>query len=169
MSTAERVGSATLATTPENAARIAIIHRPDQIDAQRVLAPAATFKAVWPTEPPTGCPLKNPDARLPTPWATKSRLASESEPSGLRADSATPAPWTKTMTATAKAPVTTLSDSSLSFGRCGNGIPLGMAPADETRATVSKPATMTTSEGTTSATTAATLRNRRVAYHRDDA
>ena len=39
-------GTATFATSPEKTARITSIQTPDQIDAQRVLPPAATLSAV---------------------------------------------------------------------------------------------------------------------------
>ena len=92
ISTAARVGIATTPTTPDSATRITSIQIPAKIEAQRSTAPALTLIAVWPTEPPTGMPLKKPDARLPTPWAMKSRSGLEGDRSRLGADSATPAP-----------------------------------------------------------------------------
>jgi hypothetical protein len=80
------------------------IQMPEKIDAQRLLAPALTLRAVCPAEPPTGWPLKKPEARLPTPWARKSRLESDIRPSGFGTDSLTPAPCTSTMAATASVP-----------------------------------------------------------------
>ena len=67
MRIAPSVGAATLATSPENRARITSIHTPDQIAAHRVRARAVTFSAVWPTEPPTGRPRKKPETRLAPP------------------------------------------------------------------------------------------------------
>jgi hypothetical protein len=67
MSTPARVGTATLATRGDTAARITSIQTPDQIAAHRVRPPARLFSAVWPTEPPTGRPPNNPDTRLPAP------------------------------------------------------------------------------------------------------
>lgn len=49
-------------------------------------------------------PRKNPEAIFAQPCATKSWFASALVPSGLGADSATPAPCTSTMAATEKAP-----------------------------------------------------------------
>ncbi len=92
MRIAPSVGMATLATSPEKAARITSIHTPDQISAHRVRAPALLLSAVWPTEPPTGTPRKNPDARLAAPCAMMSWLASDGLPSSFGAASATPAP-----------------------------------------------------------------------------
>ena len=77
ISTAASVGMATVPTTPENASRMIAIQMPAKIAAQRSRAPAATLRAVWPTEPPTGCPRKRPDSRFPTPWARKSRFGSD--------------------------------------------------------------------------------------------
>ena len=68
------------------------IQMPEKIAAHRVVAPELVFRAVWPTEPPTGCPWKNPAPRLPAPWAMKSRFRSERDPSGFGEDSLTPAP-----------------------------------------------------------------------------
>jgi hypothetical protein len=104
-----------LATSGDTAARITSIQAPDQIAAHRVRPPALTFSAVWPTEPPTGRPRKNPDTRLPAPWATMS-VSGCGWPSGFGAASATPAPWTNTIAATASAPVTRLNDTRLKSG-----------------------------------------------------
>ncbi len=114
MSTAARVGMATLPTMPEKASRMIAIQMPAKIAAQRLRAPAATLSAVWPTEPPTGCPPKRPDSTLPTPWARKSRFGSALDPSGFGADSLTPAPWIRTSAATANAPASRSDESSLS-------------------------------------------------------
>ena len=54
MRTAASVGMATSPITPEKAARITIIHRPEQIAAHLLRPPTVWFRAVWPTEPPTG-------------------------------------------------------------------------------------------------------------------
>ena len=67
ISTAASVGIGTSPTTPDNATRMSSIQMPAKIDAHRLLAPAATFSAVLLTDPPTGVPWKNPDARLATP------------------------------------------------------------------------------------------------------
>ena len=75
---------------------------PPKIDAHRLRAPAATLSAVLLTEPPTGVPWKNPDARLATPWPMKSRLVLDGDPSGFGAASATPAPCTRAIAAIAK-------------------------------------------------------------------
>ena len=96
MSTAARVGMTTAPTRPEKASRMIAIQMPEKMAAQRLRAPAATLSAVWPTEPPTGCPRKRPDSTLPTPWARKSRFGSALDPSGFGADSLTPAPWIRT-------------------------------------------------------------------------
>ena len=119
---------ATTPTTPENNARISSIHSPEKIDAHRVRAPAARLRAVWPTEPPTGWPWKNPELRLPTPWAMKSALASERVPSSLGADSATPTPCTSTIAVTASAPASSDHENADSSGQAGSGMPRGMSP-----------------------------------------
>ena len=54
ISTAASVGMATSPTTPAKAMRMTSIQMPDQIAAHLVRAPAATLRAVCPTEPPTG-------------------------------------------------------------------------------------------------------------------
>ena len=98
---------------------MAIIHSPLLMAAHLERAPAATLSAVWPTEPPTGWPPKNPEARLPRPWAVKSRRVDEVEPSGFGTASATPAPWISTRAATAAAPATTPASSAARVGICG--------------------------------------------------
>ena len=121
-------------TTPENRTRISSIQMPEKIDAQRVRPPAATFSAVWPTEPPTGWPRNSPEAMFPIPCAMKSRFGSDRDPPGFGAASATPVPWTSTITATAAAAAIRSSDeSSDSCGRCGVGMPLGILPESSTR------------------------------------
>jgi hypothetical protein len=67
MRTAASVGNATPPTAPANATRIASIQSPEKIAAHLVRAPAVTFKAVCPTDPPTGCPRTRPEATLPSP------------------------------------------------------------------------------------------------------
>ena len=122
--------------------------------AQRERAPAATLSAVCPTEPPTGSPRKNPEAMLPAPCARKSRFTLDGSPPGLGADSRTPAPWTRTIAATAAAPDTSPNDSAPRSGSAGAGIPEGIGLASETRATVSSPSAHSTSAGITSASSA---------------
>ncbi len=160
MSTAPSVGIATLPTADENTARMSSIHRPAQIAAQRERAPAVTLRAVSPTEPPTGWPPKRPDARLPAPWAMKSRLASAAAPPSLGADSATPAPCTITMAATASAPVTRLKEKTPKVGREGTGMPCGIEPMSSTVATLSRPKAMTAAVGMISAMRAPTTASR---------
>ena len=58
----------------------------------------------------------------------KSRFGLEGVSSMFGADSATPAPCTSTITAIAKAPVTSEGDSSDSCGNTGLGRPLGIVP-----------------------------------------
>ena len=157
MSTAASVGMATLPTIPANATRMTTIQMPDQIAAHRVRAPAATLSAVWPTEPPTGWPRNRPDARFPTPCATKSRFMFDGRPSAFGAASPTPAPCTSTITATASASTTRSNDIRLKSGSDGAGISCGIAPASSTRATLSAPATTTASVGMISATNALTV------------
>ena len=152
ISTAASVGMTTVPTMPENANRMIAIQTPAKIAAHRPRAPAATLNAVWPTEPPTGCPRKRPDSRLPTPWARKSRFGSDLAPSGFGADSLTPAPWISTSAATANAPRMTSTESSLSWGSAGSGRPLrDLADVADTRWTVSAPMATTTAVGTASA------------------
>ena len=152
--TAASVGIATCPTTPENATRISSIQIPDQIEAQRLRAPAARFSAVCPTEPPTGCPLNRPLAMLPTPWATKSPLTLDGAPSAFGATSRTPAPCTITIKAIASAPTTRSNESWSSDGSAGSGRPLGISPMSSTRCTTSFPVTTSTAVGTTSARSA---------------
>ena len=128
ISTAASVGISTCPTTPDNATMITASHTPAEIAAQRPRAPAATLTAVCPTDPPTGWPRKSPASRLPTPCATKSRLVTERLPSGLGADSLTPAPWISTRAATARAPVTRSKERSERWGRYGAGRPVGISP-----------------------------------------
>ena len=104
---AARVGSRTYPTADEKATKTSATPTPDQIAAHRLLARTLAFSAVAPTEPPTGCPPNSPAARLATPWALKSRLELDRVPSRFGAASATPAPWTTTIAATANAPETT--------------------------------------------------------------
>ena len=80
-------------------------------------------------------------------------------PSSFGAASATPAPWTNTIAATAKAPVTRLNEISPKSGRWGSGMPGGISPASPTRATLAASASATTAVGTTSATGALTTRH----------
>ena len=146
-------------TTPEKSTRISSIHNPEKIDAQRVRAPAATFSAVWLTDPPTGCPRNKPEATLPIPCPMKSRFGFGSEPSGLGAASATPVPWTSTITATAAAPaIRSSEESSDSCGRCGVGMPLGIVPESLTRTRL--PAPSEAKVGTANATSEATEASR---------
>jgi hypothetical protein len=85
----------------------------------------------------------------------KSRFASEGEPSGFGAASATPVPWTSTITATAAAPAIRSSEErSDRCGRCGVGIPLGILPESSTR--TSPLALSVSTVGTASATKNAT-------------
>ena len=69
-----------------------------------------------------------PTARLPTPWAMKSRFASDG-PSRFGADSATPAPCTRTMAATARAPGDTSATGRSASGGAAAARPRGIAPA----------------------------------------
>ena len=128
MSTAPNVGMATMPTRPDSATRTTSIHSPANTDAQRLRAPADTFRAVDPTDPPTGVPRKSPEARLPTPCPMKSPLVCDGEPSGLGADSATPAPCTSAIAAMASAPEMTPMLRSEKCGRASGGRPVGMAP-----------------------------------------
>ena len=82
-------------------------------------------------------------------------LMSDGAPSEFGAASATPAPCTRTIAATASAPVTRLNEKSPRSGRCGTGMPRGISPASPTLATLSAPARITTTVGTTSALTMA--------------
>ena len=154
------MGTAILATSPENRARITSSQTPDQIAAHRVRAPTDTFSAVWPTEPPTGMPRKNPEARLPAPWAMMSWSGLGRASPGFGAASATPAPWTRTIAATARAPVTRLNENSRTSGRWGSGMPRGMPPASPTRATLSAPARAITRVGMTRANSELTTASR---------
>ena len=152
--TAASVGIATCPTTPENTTMISSIQMPDQIEAQRLRAPAARLSAVCPTEPPTGCPLNRPLAMLPMPWATKSPSTLDVEPPALGATSRTPAPCTSTITAIASAPTTRSMENWSSAGSAGSGRPLGMSPMSSTRCTRSSPVTTSTAVGTASARSA---------------
>ena len=155
ISTAASVAIGISPTTPENRTRISSIQMPEKIDAQRVRPPAATFSAVWPTEPPTGWPRNSPEAMFPTPCAMKSRFGSDRDPPGFGAASATPVPWTSTITATAAAAAIRSSDeSSDSCGRCGVGMPLGILPESSTRTRLLAPSVSTV--GIASATNEAT-------------
>ena len=138
---AASVGIATTPTIPANKARITSIQMPEKIDAHRPRVPALTFRAVWPTEPPTGIPLKKPEAMLPAPWAMKSRFGSDIEPSRFGADSATPDPWTRTMAAMANATRIRSPFIRLRSGSAGSGIPLGISPMSSTLATLATPRT----------------------------
>ncbi len=81
----------------------------------------------------------------------KSWLASDG-PSSLGADSATPAPCTSTIAATAAAAATSDSENCPRSGSSGSGRPFGIAPLSLTWATLSSPATITTIVGTARAT-----------------
>ena len=54
ISTAANVDITTAPTRPEKSRSSTAIHMPRKIEAHRPAAPAERFKAVWPTEPPTG-------------------------------------------------------------------------------------------------------------------
>jgi hypothetical protein len=56
MSTAASVVIGTTFTRLENSARMTSIHTPAATAAHRPTAPALRLRAVWPTEPPVGCP-----------------------------------------------------------------------------------------------------------------
>jgi hypothetical protein len=115
-------------TTPDSRARMRSIHRPEKMEAQRERAPAARFRAVCPTDPPTGWPWNRAEPMFPAPWAMKSTLAFDREPSSLGADSATPTPWTSTIAATARAPARSENERVDHCGHAGNGTPRGMVP-----------------------------------------
>ena len=83
------------------------------------------------------------------PCAAKSRLELLGAPPSFGADWATPAPWTSTIAMTASAPDNVSNEKSLQAGSAGIGRPDGIAPASRTRATLSAPATMTTTVGRT--------------------
>ena len=83
------------------------------------------------------------------------------------ADSATPAPCTSTIAATASAPVSTCSEKADSSGHAGSGTPCGMSPWSSTWAT-SAPVRTHTIVGTASATTRAERREPRAAQHDDE-
>src|SRR5688572_32786054 len=87
--------------------------------AQCERAPDITVSAVVLNEPPTGSPRNKPEAALATPCAMKSRDILRREPSGFGTLWLTPAPCTRVMTATARAPVSTSKDKLESNGRCG--------------------------------------------------
>ena len=152
INTAARVAVTTLPTACENATMMMSIQTPVKIAAHLSRAPAATLRAVCPTDPPTGSPPKRPLSRFPVPWAMKSWFASERVPSRLGADSLTPAPWISTSTATAKAPSTRDTDRSERCGSMGMGRPWGMSPWSLTSCTESAPASSTAALGTISAT-----------------
>ena len=77
-------------------------------------------------------------------------------PSGFGAASATPAPCTTMIAATASAPEITDGVNAATAGREGIGSPCGIAPRSETLATPGTPARITTTVGTRSATSDAT-------------
>src|SRR3954447_13982860 len=141
----------TLPTRLENNSSNTAIHSPEKIAAHRPAAPAATFNAVRPTDPPTGWPRNSPARRLPTPWARKSRLGSLRVLSGLGADSLTPAPWTRTRAATENAPASRLREKSARCGRAGAGRPLGISPLSRISGTETDVRMATITLGTTSA------------------
>ena len=85
----------------------------------------------------------------------KSRFGSDREPSGFGADSLTPAPWTRTMAAIARAPHSNENEKSENDGNPGSGTPVGMSPTSLTVATPAVPRMSSTTVGTTSATSAA--------------
>ena len=151
ISTAPSVGIATAPTSPDSATRITSIHSPAKTDDKRLQAPADTFSAVDPTDPPTGVPWNSPETRLPTPCPMKSPLACDGEPSGLGVDSATPAPCTSAIAAIASAPVTTPILRSDRCGRASGGRPVGIAPSSLTVATLVLPRIAMTAVGTTTA------------------
>ena len=76
-----------------------------------VRAPADTFSAVCPTEPPTGRPRNKPEARLAAPCGDVPVLVRR-HAVGARRRLGDPAPLTKTIAATASAPVTRLTEES---------------------------------------------------------
>src|SRR6478609_6516778 len=140
ISTADRYGIATTETTPPRASRMTSIHRPAKIVDHRLRAPAARLIAVVLTEPPTGTPCTSADARLPTPCPMRSRFVDDGVPSGLGADSATPAPCTRMIAAIAAAPESRLTLSrSYQVGRTSGGRPDGMVPTSATVRTSSHP------------------------------
>src|SRR5690606_41706021 len=97
-----------------------ITHPPADTPAQRLRAPANTFTAVALTEPPTGRPLKSPDAMFAAPCAMKSFDGRLCSPPGFGTVWLTPAAWTSATTATDTAPVMT-SKAALRGGREGRG------------------------------------------------
>jgi hypothetical protein len=146
------VGSGTISTHRASATRITSIHSPPKTADHRLRAPAAMLIAVVLTDPPTGMPWNRPATRLPAPWPMKSRLVDEGEPSGLGADSATPAPCTRMIAAIAAAPAIRSTLSRVGQGgRVMGGNPVGIAPMSSTVRTSSRPARATTAVVTTTA------------------
>ena len=132
ISTAARVGIGTRPTTPENATRMISIQMPAKIDAHLLRAPAATLSDVLLTDPPTGVPWKNPEARFATPWPMKSRLVLGRRSARVRRGLGHPGALHQRDRGDGNAPLITPTVRSLRCGNTSGGSPLGIAPTSAT-------------------------------------
>ena len=152
--TAASVGIATSPTTPEKATMISSIQIPDQIEAQRVRAPAARVERGLPDRAADRLPLEQAAGDVADALGDEVAVDAGRRAAGVGATSRTPAPCTSTITAIASAPTTRSNENWSSAGSAGSGRPLGMSPMSSTRCTTSFPVTTSTAVGTTSARSA---------------
>ena len=159
ISTAASVGIATLPTTPAKAMRMTSIQMPDQIAAQRVRAPAATLRAVCPTDRRPagrgtgrrpGCPPLGRGSRGSCSTAGRRRWGGFAHPGALHQHDDRDGERVDDQ----------VERDQAEIGQCGERNLPGDGALSSTRATLSAPAITTASVGTINATSAPTIFHR---------